>query len=34
MQMNHQRTRKQIERIHAEEAKRTATGKPLHAFRG
>jgi hypothetical protein len=31
MQMNHQRTRQQITRIHAEAAERTATGKPLHA---
>ena len=31
MRMSHQRTRKQIQRIHAEAAERTATGKPLHA---
>jgi hypothetical protein len=30
MQMSHQRTRKEIERIHLERAKRTETGKPRH----
>ena len=30
MQMGHQRTRKEIERIHLERAKRTETGKPHH----
>jgi hypothetical protein len=30
MQMGHQRTRKEIERIHLERAKRTETGKPRH----
>jgi len=30
MQMSHQRTRKEIQRIHLEQAKRTETGKPHH----
>jgi hypothetical protein len=30
MQMSHERTRKDIQRILAERAKRTETGKPLH----
>jgi hypothetical protein len=30
MQMNHSQTRKKIQRIHAEAARRTATGKPVH----
>ena len=30
MQMSHQRTRKEIERIHLERAKRAETGKPRH----
>jgi hypothetical protein len=30
MQMSHRRMQKQIQRIKAEAAERTATGKPLH----
>jgi hypothetical protein len=30
MQMNHRRTREQIERLKSEAAKRNATGKPVH----
>jgi hypothetical protein len=30
MQMSHERTRKDIQRILAERARRTETGKPLH----
>jgi hypothetical protein len=30
MQMNHRRTREQIQRIRTEEAGRVATGKPVH----
>jgi hypothetical protein len=30
MQMNHRRTRGQIQRIRTEEAGRAATGKPVH----
>jgi hypothetical protein len=30
MQMNHRRTREQIQRIRTEEAGRAATGKPVH----
>jgi len=30
MQMNHRRTREQIERIKNEQASRSATGKPVH----
>jgi len=31
MQMGHRRMQKQIQRIKAEDAARTATGRPLHA---
>jgi hypothetical protein len=31
MQLNHLQTRKKIHRIHAEAARRMATGKPVHA---
>jgi hypothetical protein len=30
MQMNHRRTREQIERIKTEQASRNATGRPVH----
>jgi hypothetical protein len=30
MQLSNERTRKEIQRIHAERAKRTETGKPHH----
>jgi len=30
MQMNHLQTRKRIQHIHAEAARRTSTGKPVH----
>ena len=31
IRMSHERTRKQIQHIHAEAAGRIATGRPLHA---